>query len=112
MPYESVTSATDFGVVESISLPHDSRVPDPVTGTSTFEEYDRYFRIKRQDGDLADWSKTCLDLTEQLLDSLRDSSLEPSDQRDLLRGSVSVLSTTLTRWVDASNAAATEIENR
>jgi hypothetical protein len=103
MESEDVSLPTDFDLVSPISLPPDGRVPDPETGAATPDEYDRYFRIRRDTADLASWSESCLDLTETVLDELRESCLDDADQRDILRGFVIVLQTTLARWVAASH---------
>lgn len=108
MEAEDLSLPTDLDLVSPISLPPDGRVPDPETGAATPDEYDRYFRIHRGAPDLVSWSESCLDLTETVLDELRESGLDDADQRDILRGFVIVLRTTLSRWVVASHDATTQ----
>lgn len=91
---------SDFGLVYPITLPENARIPDPNTGRSTSEEYDQYFRILRDQQGLKDWSKLCTSLLHRLLDDLDTSTLEPADERDILRGFLIVLQTTLMRWVN------------
>ena len=98
----------DHGLITSISLPPDALVPDAETGAATHEEYDRYFRIAREQTGLLPWTQTCLELNQRLLDDLQSSRLDPEDQRDILRGCLLVLQVTLSRWADA--AASSEVD--
>lgn len=92
----------DHGLIAPISLPPNAQVPDAETGAATREEYDRYFRISREQGGLLSWTQTCLELNERLLADLQSSQLDPKDQRDILRGYLLVLQVTLSRWADSA----------
>jgi hypothetical protein len=92
----------DYGLIAPISLPSDSKVPDPASGASTSEEYDAYFRILRDaPDDLLSWSRTCLAVQERLLDELERTSLDAEDKCEILRGFLLVQRITLQRWVKA-----------
>ncbi|MCX5205986.1 hypothetical protein OG897_31775 [Streptomyces sp. NBC_00237] len=105
--------APDFGLVTPVSLPPDGRIPDPDSGASGPQEYDEYFRIRRSDGDLLDWSESCLGVARQLIDDLcgtdtgdpEGTGLDPADQRDILSGLLVVMETTLARWVASARDA-------
>lgn len=94
----------DFGLVSPITLPAGAKVPDRVTGRSTPEEYDQYFRILREQQGLVNWSNTCVSVLQHLLDDLAASTLDPADERDILRGYLIVMQTTLMRWVKVMEA--------
>lgn len=104
MPCERNTEQPDFGIIATISLPPESLVPDPVTGASGPQEYDRYFRIDRVPGGLQEWSRTCVTLTQKVLDDLRENGggLDDRDERDLLKGFLVLTQTTLDRWATAA----------
>lgn len=96
---ENEVPEPDYGVVRPVSLPPDGRIPDPATGSSTPAEYDRYFRILRDDPSLLRWSRSCLEVQERLLDDLNASGLTPDERCEVLRGCVLILQTTLEKWV-------------
>lgn len=91
----------DLGLVATVSLPPEGRVPDPTTGGATGAEYDRYFRISRVDGDIEGWTRSCVAVTGALLDDLPDGGLSDAERADLLHGLVLVLRSTLARWLSA-----------
>lgn len=93
----------DYGLIAPISIPSDSKVPDPASGASTSQEYDAYFRILRDaPDDLLSWSKTCLAVQERLLEELEQTSLTAEDKCEILRGFLLVQCVTLQRWVTAA----------
>lgn len=109
--------APDYGLITPISIPSDSKVPDPASGASTPQEYDAYFRILRDaPDDLLSWSKTCLAVQERLLAELEETSLAAEDKYEMLKGFLLVQRITLQRWVTAKEGAgpsqATEREGR
>jgi len=104
MTSDSATSHADFDYVSPISLPPEGRIPDAETGAATPGEYDNYFRIVRDRGHLLAWSRSCLTLTETLLQDLPGSELAEQEQRDILSGFVVMLQLTLERWVSGAEA--------
>ncbi|UMO99829.1 hypothetical protein [Amycolatopsis sp. EV170708-02-1] len=82
-----------------VSLPADGRVPDSVTGAATTAEYDGYFRISREEGDLTGWTRSCLGATGRLMDDLPSGGLTDAERADLMCGLVLVLQSTLERWL-------------
>jgi hypothetical protein len=99
-------SRPDFGLISALGLPAHSRVPHGRTGLATPEEYDRYFRIVRREPDLADWSRTCLQVGASLLRDLDRSGLSSDDKCTLLKGLVEIERLTLERWVRTADEAA------
>lgn len=89
----------DYGLVLPITLPAGEAIPDALSGRSTPEEYDRYFRIHRESHDLADWTKTCMTVSHELLDDLATTDLSPQDRTALLSGLVVAQAETLDRWL-------------
>ncbi|KAA1018282.1 hypothetical protein FVA95_24010 [Pseudonocardia sp. EV170527-09] len=96
---KSHSSELDHGLIEPISVPTNHRIPDPWTGTATPGEYDRYFRLARDDMDLAEWTRSCLDLNARITDDLEFTSLDENDKRAILIGLVTVQSITMSRWL-------------
>jgi len=95
----------DYGLVAPLGLPPESKAPDPKTGLSTEEEYDRYFRIVRDDPGLLAWSRTCARIDGEVLEDLERTSLTPEDKVRILQGLLAVYRVTLERWVAAGEAA-------
>jgi hypothetical protein len=98
----------DYGLVAPLALPADSHVPDPATGSSTSVEYDRYFRITRDDPGLLPWTRTCLRINGELLEDLQGSELSAEDRCRILRGLLTVQQVTLERWLAAGESAGDE----
>lgn len=96
----------DYGLVAPLALPPDSHVPDPATGASTSAEYDRYFRIVRDDPGLLPWTRTCLRINGELIEDLQATELPAEDRCRILRGLLTVQQVTLERWVAAGETAA------
>jgi hypothetical protein len=92
----------DYNLIEPITIPHDSRVPGAHAGP---DEYDRYFRIVRDRPGLLSWSRTCLDIQEQVLQDLACAELTAEERCELLQGFLIVQSVTLAKWVRAGEAA-------
>lgn len=102
MSDEGDRTPLDYGLIAPISIPSDSKVPDPASGASTSEEYDAYFRILRDaPDDLLSWSKTCLAVQDRLLAELERTSLTAEDKCEILKGFLLVQRITLQRWVKA-----------
>lgn len=95
----------DHGLVSPISIPPESRIPDPTSGSSTKEEYDLYFRIRRDNSGLVAWSQTCLDVQRRLLEDLQQTSLAAEDRCEILHGILVVQSLTLEKWITAGEEA-------
>ena len=95
----------DYGLVSPLGLPPDGKVPDPETGVSTPEEYDRYFRIARDDPSLLAWTRTCLRIDREVLDDLGRTSLPAEDRCRILEGLLVVYRVTLERWMAAGDRA-------
>ena len=100
----------DYGLVAPLGLPPESKAPDPKTGLSTEEEYDRYFRIVRDDPGLLGWSRTCTRIEGELMEDLERTSLTPEDKVRILQGLLAVYRVTLERWVAAGDAALAQSE--
>lgn len=89
----------DYGLIAPISIPNDGKIPDAEAGRSNRDEYDRYFRIVREDPELTRWSRSCLDVQQRILDDLDATELSAEDRCDILAGCVVILISTLERWL-------------
>ncbi len=96
----------DFGLVAPLAIPPESRVPDGLTEGSDEAEYDRYFRILRDDPGLLDWTRNCLRVEADLLDDLERSSLSAEEREKVLEGLLAIHRVTLERWLAAGETAA------
>ncbi|MFS1512055.1 hypothetical protein VQL36_06405 [Chengkuizengella sp. SCS-71B] len=94
----------DYGLIKPLSIPKNSKVPDLFSGRSSEEEYDLYFRLKRNNPDLIDWSKNCILLYEDQLHDLDGTSLEAIEKYEILKGWLNVFQVTLEKWVDISQS--------
>jgi hypothetical protein len=90
-------------LITTLSVPENSRVPDPVDGKSTMAEYDHYFRIVRDNPDLLKWTRTCLDLLGVQLADLATSTLDWKDRTQILEGMLLIQRITLEKWVQLSD---------
>lgn len=97
-------------LVAKLSIPEGSRVPDPADGKSTKAEYDRYFRIARDNPDLVRWTRTCLDLLGVQLADLSASNLDWQDKSQILEGMLLIQRVTLENWVKVSEVSRKEEE--
>jgi hypothetical protein len=95
----------DYGLISPLALPPDAKVPDPQTGSSTEAEYDRYFRIVRENPGLLEWSRTCVRIDRELMADLERTSLSAEEKYKVLQGLNTVYGVTLERWVAAGEAA-------
>lgn len=86
-------------LIATLAIPEDSKVPDPADGSSTYDEYDRYFRIVRDNPDLVRWSRTCLDLLGVQLADLSASTLGWEEKSQILEGMLLIQRVTLEKWV-------------
>lgn len=91
-------------LIATLSIPEDSKVPDPADGKSTYAEYDRYFRIVRDNPDLVRWSRTCLDLLGLQLSDLSASALGWQEKSQILEGMLLIQRVTLEKWVKLGEA--------
>ena len=91
-------------LIATLSIPEDSKVPDPVDGKSTLAEYDRYFRIVRDNPDLLKWTRTCLDLLGAQLADLTTSTLDWQEKSQILEGMLVIQRVTLEKWVKIGQA--------
>jgi hypothetical protein len=89
----------DLGLIKSISLPGDGKIPGAPTSIAGQEHYDGYFRLVRERPDLATWTQSCLDVQRDVLADLGQSSLSDEDKVAILAGCVVVLHSTLEEWV-------------
>lgn len=89
----------DLGVIKSISLPSDGKMPSALTGVSGQEQYDGYFRMARERPDLTTWTQSCLDVQRKVLSDLEHSTLSDEDKVAILAGCMVVLHSTLEEWV-------------
>lgn len=95
----------DFGLVSPLAVPPDSRVPEGISEGSDPEEYDRYFRILRDQPGLPDWTRHCLRLEADLVADLDRSGLPAEDQGRVLEGLLAIYRVTLERWLAAAELA-------
>lgn len=91
-------------LITTLSLPEGSRVPDPADGKATSTEFDRYFRIVRDNPDLLKWSRTCLDLLGIQLADLSTSTLDWEQKSRILEGMLVIQRVTLEKWVQLAEA--------
>ncbi|MFD9896340.1 hypothetical protein ACFWY9_43920 [Amycolatopsis sp. NPDC059027] len=89
----------DLGLIRSIALPADGKIPVAVAEVPSREHYDGYFRIARGRPDLAAWTQSCLDVQRDVLADLAHSSLSDEDKAAILAGCVVVLHSTLAEWL-------------
>lgn len=92
----------DLGLIKSISLPSDGKIPGipgALAGVAGQEHYDGYFRLVRERPDLATWTQSCLDVQREVLADLEHTSLSDEDKVAILAGCVVVLHSTLEEWV-------------
>jgi hypothetical protein len=92
----------DFGLVSPLAVPPDSKVPDGLGEGSSPDEYDRYFRIRRDQPGLLDWTRHCLRVELELVSDLERSGLPPEDQSRVLEGLLAIYRVTLERWLAAA----------
>jgi len=95
----------DFGLVSPLAVPPDSEVPDGLSEESSPEEYDRYFRIRRDRPGLLDWTRHCLRIETELVSDLDQSGLSAEDQGRVLEGLLAIYRVTLERWLAAAELA-------
>lgn len=86
-------------VILPLSIPADSKIPDPLTGVSSPDEYDLYFRILRNNPGLLEWSRTCLDIYDLQLKDLDQTSLTVEEKVQILEGILLIQRFTLEKWV-------------
>jgi len=110
MSKEDQKAGARESLIARLSIPEGSRVPDPVDGKATTAEYDRYFRIVRDNPDLVNWTRTCLDLLGIQLADLSTSKLDWQDKSRILEGMLLIQRVTLERWVKVSEAQRGEKE--
>lgn len=91
-------------LIETLSIPESSKIPDPADGRSTKAEYDRYFRLVRDNPDLLRWSRTCLDLFGRQLADLSTSTLDWQERSQILEGMLLIQRITLEKWVRLGEA--------
>jgi len=96
----------DLQLIAAISLPHDSKVPDPHDGRSTPEEYDLYFQIKHRNLSLIEWTRTCVEtLDAQFEDLFSSSSLSLEQKCQMLKGLLLIHQVTLRKWLASGEAS-------
>lgn len=100
----------DYDLIAPISVPPDSRVPDPASGSSTPNEYDVYFRIVREFSGLLEWSRTCVRLQSVQIDDLDKTDLTSDEKCEILKGLLIIHRVTLARWVKASEMVLQKME--
>jgi hypothetical protein len=88
-------------LIAPLTIPAESKVPDPDTGLSTPDEYDLYFRILRDHPGLLQWSRACLSVHDAQLEDLDRTSLTAEEKCHVLRGMLLIQRTTLEKWVKA-----------
>ena len=104
MPKESQDARSLERLIATLSIPEHSKVPDPADGRSTMPEFDRYFRIVRDNPDLLKWSRTCLDLLGIQLADLSASPLDWRERSQILEGMLLIQRITLEKWVKLGEA--------
>jgi hypothetical protein len=92
-----------------LSIPSESKVPDPINGLSTPAEYDLYFRILRNNPGLLEWSRSCLDTYDSQLQELDSTTLTAEEKYQIAIGIVLVQRITLERWVKTGEAIRKEM---
>lgn len=93
----------DFGLISPLAVPPDSHVPEGLTEGSSPEEYDRYFRIVREQTGLLDWTRSCLQVEARLRADLERSGLSTEDRGRVLEGLLAIHRVTLERWLAAAD---------
>ncbi|MGJ9423272.1 hypothetical protein [Aeromicrobium sp. CF3.5] len=95
---------TDLGVIDAITLPRDGMLPD-LGGSSGQEEYDSYFRLERGTPDATSWVRTCLQVQRAVMRDLDRTELSAEDRNEILAGCLTVLHSTLERWINTDEDA-------
>lgn len=108
MSKENQRAAPLERLMATLSIPESSKVPDPADGRSTMPEYDRYFRIVRDNPDLVKWSRTCIDLLGIQLADLSTSTLDWQEKSRILEGMLLIQRITLEKWVKLCEAGKEE----
>ena len=91
---------------ETLSVPANSKVPDPLNpNREDSVGYDRYFRISRDNPDLAEWSQSCVEYLEDLLEDLPKTELSAEEKCQILQGNILILTTTLKKWINVEHAS-------
>ena len=88
----------DYGLVQPISIPRGESIPG-LPGLSKPDEYDEYFRVRRSDDDLVDWTRTCLTVSQGLMADIGKTGLSPTDRNAILRGLIVAQAETLGKWL-------------
>lgn len=109
---ENQSSEVDHGLIAPISVPANHRIPDPRSGTASPGEYDRYFRLARDEVDLAEWTRSCLDINARITDDLECTGLDESDKRAILAGLVTVQDITMHRWLTTHSKRPPQTDGR
>jgi hypothetical protein len=104
---ESPGHMPDYGLVQPVTIPPESKIPDAVVSTS--DDYDLYFRIVRDSPNLITWSRTCLQVLRSVLADLDETALKQEEKYHIVRGFLLAQSMTLEKWVKAGEAAQSEI---
>jgi hypothetical protein len=91
--------------VAAISIPADSKIPDPRDGRSTAAEYDLYFRIVHEHQGLRQWTQTCVTTLDAQLADLSLAALSAEQKCQVLEGMLLVFQATLARWLECGEAA-------
>lgn len=104
VPDEEV--APDYGLITPLAVPPDSHVPDGLDDGSSPDEYDRYFRIVRDQPGLLDWTRSCLSVEARVRADLDRSGLPDEDRGRVLEGLLAIHRVTLERWLAAADAVA------
>jgi hypothetical protein len=97
----------DYGLIAPLAIPKDGKIPDAAAGPSGREEYDGYFRLRREDQELAQWSRSCLEVQRRLLGDLDATDLSAEDRCDIMAGWLMVMHCTLEKWLGFSTGTVT-----
>ncbi|SFJ86763.1 hypothetical protein [Thermoflavimicrobium dichotomicum] len=111
MDNKKLESSLDYGLIEPLTIHERSKVPEALTEGCTEQEYDLYFRLKRESPDLLAWSKSCIQLYEKQLQDLDQTNLEDIDKYQILKGWLHVFQVTLENWVKACEGKQEERKN-
>jgi hypothetical protein len=95
----------DYGLIAPLSLPRDGKIPD--AGVCGREEYEKYFRLLREDQELAQWSLSCLSVQRRVLSDLDATDLSAEDRCHIMAGCLMVMHCTLEKWLGLSTGTVT-----
>ncbi|PEZ46360.1 hypothetical protein CN345_01655 [Bacillus thuringiensis] len=96
------------GLITSIDIDLQSRIPSTLHNLSDINEYDHYFCLHRHAIDLSQWSKNCVILYKNQTRDLENTSLTDADKYEMMKGWSQIFRLTIENWMIILNKERTE----